>query len=432
MSSDTDRPAFPRRSPTGAVGRGRPGGGHRRSRGHTGPDAGASQPAPVPGGPLTRRSFVVRAIAGIGALIAVIVGVPVAAFAAMPFFRSKTAVRILSDSVAPTLRSTEWANAGPIDDYKVGVPKLAPLQRTVSDGWNSGTETVVVYVVRETEVDVTAFDIHCTHLGCPLSYSSGAQRFVCPCHGGTFDIEGGRHGRSATTTDDALRDPGRGRQPDGRPAPRGQLRCTASGRGSTSASVSMPWDVPSSTARSPATSAGGTRSAARRWCSSWSQVVTGIVLTHVLRRRRRTRPTRASCTSTRHPFGGLLRGIHHWSAGLVVLLIGLHMLRVFVWGAYKYPREPGWVGRRLLFFVVLGFGFTGYLLPWDQKAYWATQVGTNIAGIGADRRWRWCSELLRRRSAARRGDVDALLRASTCWCCRRSLGCASCSPPVRS
>ena len=144
----------------------------------------------MPGGRLTRRSFVVRAIAGIGALIAVIVGIPVAAFAAMPFFRSKTAVRILSDSVAPTLRSTEWADAGPIDDYKVGVPKLAPLQRTVSDGWNSGTETVVVYVVRETDVDVTAFDIHCTHLGCPLSYSSGAQRFVCPCHGGTFDIEG--------------------------------------------------------------------------------------------------------------------------------------------------------------------------------------------------------------------------------------------------
>ena len=80
------------------------------------------------------------------------------------------------------------------------------------------------------------------------------------------------------------------------------------------------------------------------------------------------------------PFGSLVRGIHHWSAGLLVLLIGLHILRVFIWGAYRYPRELAWVGGALLFFVVLGFGFTGYLLPWDQKAYWATVVGTNIAG----------------------------------------------------
>jgi ubiquinol-cytochrome c reductase cytochrome b subunit len=80
------------------------------------------------------------------------------------------------------------------------------------------------------------------------------------------------------------------------------------------------------------------------------------------------------------PFGALVRGIHHWSAGLLVILVGLHALRVFAWAAYRYPRELTWVAGALLFFVVLGFAFTGYLLPWDQKAYWATVVGTNIAG----------------------------------------------------
>jgi quinol-cytochrome oxidoreductase complex cytochrome b subunit len=80
------------------------------------------------------------------------------------------------------------------------------------------------------------------------------------------------------------------------------------------------------------------------------------------------------------PFGALVRGIHHWSAGLLVILIGLHALRVFIWAAYRYPRELTWIVGALLFFVVLGFAFTGYLLPWDQKAYWATVVGTNIAG----------------------------------------------------
>jgi menaquinol-cytochrome c reductase cytochrome b subunit len=57
-----------------------------------------------------------------------------------------------------------------------------------------------------------------------------------------------------------------------------------------------------------------------------------------------------------------------------------HMLRVFFTGAYKAPRELNWLTGVVLFVITLGFGFTGYLLPWDQKAYWATKVGTDIAG----------------------------------------------------
>jgi len=78
--------------------------------------------------------------------------------------------------------------------------------------------------------------------------------------------------------------------------------------------------------------------------------------------------------------GALLRGIHHWAASAMVVLVLAHMIRVFSTGAYKYPREINWLLGVVLLFLVLGFSFTGYLLPWDQKAYWATQVGTNIAG----------------------------------------------------
>src|SRR6476646_10748120 len=78
--------------------------------------------------------------------------------------------------------------------------------------------------------------------------------------------------------------------------------------------------------------------------------------------------------------GALLRGIHHWGASAMVVLVLAQMIRVFTMGAYKYPREINWVLGVLLLFIVLAFSFTGYLLPWDQKAYWATQVGTNIAG----------------------------------------------------
>jgi ubiquinol-cytochrome c reductase cytochrome b subunit len=78
--------------------------------------------------------------------------------------------------------------------------------------------------------------------------------------------------------------------------------------------------------------------------------------------------------------GSLLRGIHHWGASAMVVLILAHMIRVFSVGAYKYPREINWLLGVGLFIIVMGFSFTGYLLPWDQKAYWATAVGTNIAG----------------------------------------------------
>jgi ubiquinol-cytochrome c reductase cytochrome b subunit len=79
-------------------------------------------------------------------------------------------------------------------------------------------------------------------------------------------------------------------------------------------------------------------------------------------------------------FGWLIRSIHHWTANLMVLFVALHLVRVFVQAAYKYPRELTWVVGSFLFIVTLCFGFTGYLLPWDQRAYWATVVGTEIAG----------------------------------------------------
>jgi len=94
------------------------------------------------------------------------------------------------------------------------------------------------------------------------------------------------------------------------------------------------------------------------------------------------------------PFGEFVRGIHRWSASVLVVVIGLHMLRVFLYGAYKYPREATWVTGAVLLMTVLAFAFTGYLLPYDQKAYWATVVGTDIAGaaplVGA-----WMLELVR-------------------------------------
>lgn len=77
--------------------------------------------------------------------------------------------------------------------------------------------------------------------------------------------------------------------------------------------------------------------------------------------------------------GSFVRGLHVWGSTVIVIAVAMHTLRVFFWGSYKKPRELTWLVGVLIFQVILGFSFTGYLLPWDQKAYWATVVGTRIA-----------------------------------------------------
>lgn len=80
-------------------------------------------------------------------------------------------------------------------------------------------------------------------------------------------------------------------------------------------------------------------------------------------------------------FGWLIRSIHSWAANLMVFTAFVHMFSVFFMKAYRKPRELTWVTGILLLFLVMGFGFTGYLLPWNTLSFFATQVGTEMAGV---------------------------------------------------
>ncbi|HLH41144.1 MAG TPA: cytochrome b N-terminal domain-containing protein [Bryobacteraceae bacterium] len=77
--------------------------------------------------------------------------------------------------------------------------------------------------------------------------------------------------------------------------------------------------------------------------------------------------------------GSLIRGLHHWGASLMIIVVVLHMTQVFLWGAYKKPREATWLVGCVLLLFTLAYGLTGYLLPWDNRAYWGTVVTTQIA-----------------------------------------------------
>ncbi|MFC6826298.1 cytochrome b [Halopelagius fulvigenes] len=92
-------------------------------------------------------------------------------------------------------------------------------------------------------------------------------------------------------------------------------------------------------------------------------------------------------------FGFMLRSIHRWSAQVMVAAVFLHMLRVYFTGAYKEPRELNWLIGIILISLTMVFGYTGYLLPWDQLAYWAGQIGVEMA-LSIPLVGEWAAQLL--------------------------------------
>ncbi len=80
------------------------------------------------------------------------------------------------------------------------------------------------------------------------------------------------------------------------------------------------------------------------------------------------------------PLGWFIHGLHYWGSNVFILLVYIHALRVFIWGAYKSPRQLTWLAGVLLLMLVMALSFTGALLPWDELGYWAAEVGTSIAG----------------------------------------------------
>jgi cytochrome b6 len=110
------------------------------------------------------------------------------------------------------------------------------------------------------------------------------------------------------------------------------------------------------------------------------QVLTGILLLLYYRPTPNDAFESVQYIMTQVRFGWLIRSVHSWSANLMIFAAFLHMFSVYFLKAYRKPRELTWISGMLLFFIVLGFGFSGYLLPWNTLAFFATKVGTEMAG----------------------------------------------------
>lgn len=110
------------------------------------------------------------------------------------------------------------------------------------------------------------------------------------------------------------------------------------------------------------------------------QVVTGILLLLYYRPSAENAFESVQFIVTEVEFGWLIRNVHSWSANLLILVLFIHMFSVYFMSAYRKPREMTWVSGVLLLFIAIFFGFSGYLLPWNELAFFATKVGTDIAG----------------------------------------------------
>jgi ubiquinol-cytochrome c reductase cytochrome b subunit len=125
-----------------------------------------------------------------------------------------------------------------------------------------------------------------------------------------------------------------------------------------------------------------------------SQIITGICLAIYYVPSAESAHTSVAYITKQVAAGAFLRSIHYYGSSAMIIVLALHFLQTFLYGSFKGRREVLWISGAVLSFLVLGMGFTGYLLPWDQKAYFATAVGTNIVGevplIGE-----WLTRLLR-------------------------------------
>jgi menaquinol-cytochrome c reductase cytochrome b subunit len=108
------------------------------------------------------------------------------------------------------------------------------------------------------------------------------------------------------------------------------------------------------------------------------QLVTGVILAMYYKPDPESAYSSIQTITNDLTLGWLVRGMHRWGASVFIILLFLHMGRVFLFGAYKYPRELNWLIGVILLTLALAEGLTGYLLPWDQTAYWATVVAINI------------------------------------------------------
>ncbi len=314
-----------------------------------------------PGLDIGRRSFLKRVIYGLGAASALVVG-------------GVLASSFVGTSIRPNPK--KWIPIEKMENLPPGRITTVHLRYEAQDGFYKQQIIKPVMIWRKPDVnDLVVYNATCTHLGCTVHWDEPKGLFLCACHGGMFDING--YVKAGPPPVLLIDTPSRSRT--GTCTWRWRKMSRLKGffldriGWETYLKPFMHKELPPDLGW-PATL--GTLCV----LLFVVQAVTGIFLAMFYNPSPDKAYESVQYIMNDVSMGRVLQGIHHWSAGIMVIAVFLHMLSGFFSGSFKPPREMTWIIGVCLLLVTLGLGFTGYLLPWDQKAYWATVVGSNIPG----------------------------------------------------
>ena len=237
-------------------------------------------------------------------------------------------------------------------------------------------------VVRTADGDVRAFSAVCTHLDCTVQFKTDTSQLWCACHNGIYDLGGnvvsGPPPRGLEKFVVNLRGERR----------RERSSCRAAEHDDASVVAWLDERLDLSGIRHFIAEKGVPVHTQKVWYYLGGmtlflfgvQVFTGILLLLYYRPSAAEAYESVQFIVTQVQFGWLIRNVHSWSANLLIALAFAHFFSVFFLKSYRKPRELTWLTGILLLFLMLGFGFSGYLLPWNELSFFATKVGTGIAG----------------------------------------------------
>ena len=285
---------------------------------------------------VSRRQFLNYTLTGVGGFMAAGMLMPMVRFALDPVLRPTE-----DQDMVQVVSVDELTNEPQRFDFKI----------KQVDAWYESEESRSAWVFKSGD-EIVALSPVCKHLGCTVNWNSDPKnpnKFFCPCHYGLYEK-------------------------DGTNVP-----------GTPPLDITPLWrdiadhEVPEHVNPAHHFSAFVYCFGGLTFFVTVIQVLSGMFLTMYYVPDIKNAWESVYYLQNEVAFGQIVRGMHHWGASLVIVMMFLHTLRVFFQGAYKKPRELNWIVGVLIFFVMLGLGFTGYLLPWDMKALFATKVGLQIA-----------------------------------------------------
>jgi nitrite reductase/ring-hydroxylating ferredoxin subunit len=331
---------------------------------------------------LSRRALLMNLGIFFNSLVAVVLAFPVVRYLLSPVSRGR------KDGYE------SWVPLGNLDQFPSGETRLATYRNPVVNAWDGDTADIACWVRNVDGKNYQVFAINCAHLGCPVRWFPQSSLFMCPCHGGAYYQDGSR----------ASGPPERGLFQYHYKIDAGKLLIQAG-------EMPTPGQASNIVKRNPAMRlissigewlderlqlASTIRETAEhvipRKTSSWFyvfgsaafavfilQIVTGILLALIYVPSAGEAWNSLQTLNHSVALGWYIRALHGWGSDFMVAIVLIHMIQVFLFGAYKYPRELTWIVGVFLLLVTLGMAFSGQVLRFDQDAYWGLGIGASIA-----------------------------------------------------